>query len=102
MSGRRYGMVIVSCFDIIGTVIQAAAQNVDTFMARRLLLGFGCTIAVTAAPIYLVEMLYPSWRGTLTGLYHVYGWYIGSLGKLWTFGIFCIRYLQTNIMPAST
>lgn len=79
--GRRYGMVIGSIFVIIGAVIQAAAQNVGTFMAGRLFLGFGCTIAVTAAPIYLVEMSYPSWRGTLTGLYNVYGWYIGSLGR---------------------
>jgi MFS family permease len=79
--GRRYGMVAGSIFVIIGAVIQAAAQNVGTFMAGRLFLGLGCTISVTAAPIYLVEMSYPSWRGTLTGLYNVFGWYIGSLGK---------------------
>lgn len=79
--GRKFGMITGSIFVIIGTVIQAAAQNVGTFMAGRLFLGFGCTIAVTASPIYLVEMAYPSWRGTLAGLYNVGGWYIGSLGK---------------------
>ncbi|KAJ4185339.1 hypothetical protein NW767_012985 [Fusarium falciforme] len=82
--GRRYGMVAGSIFVIIGAVIQAAAQNVGAFMAGRLFLGFGSTIAVTAAPIYLVEMSYPSWRGTLTGLYNVCGWYIGSLASTWT------------------
>ena len=79
--GRRYGMIAGSVFVIIGTVIQAAAQNVGMFMAGRLFLGFGCTIAVTAATIYLVEISYPSWRGTLTGLYNVFGWYIVSLSE---------------------
>ncbi|KAK6713158.1 hypothetical protein SNK05_007612 [Fusarium graminearum] len=79
--GRRYGMIAGSVFVIVGTVIQAVAQNVGTFMAGRLFLGFGCNIAVTAATIYLVEISYPSWRGTLTGLYNVFGWYIGSLSK---------------------
>ncbi|EMT72400.1 general substrate transporter [Fusarium oxysporum II5] len=82
--GRKFGMITGSIFVIIGTVIQAAAQNVGTFMAGRLFLGFGCTIAVTASPIYLVEMAYPSWRGTLAGLYNVGGWYIGSLTSTWT------------------
>ncbi|QGI78509.1 unnamed protein product [Fusarium fujikuroi] len=82
--GRKFGMMTGSVFVIIGTVIQAAAQNVGTFMAGRLFLGFGCTIAVTASPIYLVEMAYPSWRGTLAGLYNVGGWYIGSLASTWT------------------
>ncbi|KAI1052499.1 hypothetical protein LB507_007495 [Fusarium sp. FIESC RH6] len=82
--GRRYGMIAGSVFVIIGTVIQAAAQNIGMFMAGRLFLGFGCTIAVTAATIYLVEISYPSWRGTLTGLYNVFGWYIGSLTSTWT------------------
>ncbi|KAK2676805.1 MFS transporter superfamily [Fusarium oxysporum f. sp. vasinfectum] len=82
--GRKFGMITGSIFVIIGTVIQAAAQNVGTFMAGRLFLGFGCTIAVTASPIYLVEMAYPSWRGTLAGLYNVGGWYIGSLASTWT------------------
>ncbi|CAF3622741.1 unnamed protein product [Fusarium graminearum] len=82
--GRRYGMIAGSVFVIVGTVIQAVAQNVGTFMAGRLFLGFGCNIAVTAATIYLVEISYPSWRGTLTGLYNVFGWYIGSLTSTWT------------------
>ncbi|KAG5743073.1 hypothetical protein H9Q70_014213 [Fusarium xylarioides] len=82
--GRKFGMMTGLIFVIIGTVIQAAAQNVGTFMAGRLFLGFGCTIAVTASPIYLVEMAYLSWRGTLAGLYNVGGWYIGSLASTWT------------------
>ncbi|KAF4951280.1 hypothetical protein FGADI_7593 [Fusarium gaditjirri] len=71
-------------FVIMGTVIQAAAQNVGTCMAARVFLRFGYTIAVTASPIYLVEMAYPSWRGTLAGLYNVGGWYIGSFTSKWT------------------
>lgn len=78
--GRRKGMAIGSAFLIIGAVIQATAKNIGTFMAGRFFLGLGCTLAMTAAPVYLVEIAYPSWRGALSGLYNVFGWYIGSLG----------------------
>jgi MFS family permease len=74
-------MIAGLVFLIVGAVIQAAVENVRTFMAARSFLGFGCTIAVIAAAIYLVKISHPSRRGTLTGLYNVFGWYIGSLGK---------------------
>ncbi|KAK6366420.1 hypothetical protein LTR64_008435 [Lithohypha guttulata] len=82
--GRRKAMACGSVFLIIGAVIQAAAMNIGTFMAGRFFLGFGCTLSMTAAPIYLVEFAYPSWRGALSGLYNVFGWYIGSLASTWT------------------
>ncbi|KAK5190961.1 hypothetical protein LTR99_000097 [Exophiala xenobiotica] len=82
--GRRFGMGFGSAFIILGTIIQGCAQNIGTFMTGRFFLGFGVSISVTAAPIYLVEMAYPSWRGATSGLYNVCGWYFGSLVSTWT------------------
>src|SRR5436853_7066202 len=61
--GRRFGMFIGSSFIILGTILQATAHGLGQFMGGRFLVGFGVTLAVTAAPIYLVEIAYPTWRG---------------------------------------
>ena len=82
--GRRLGMFSGSVFITIGTIIQATAPNIGQFMGGRFLVGFGVVVAVTAAPVYLVEMAFPSWRGIFGGLYNVCGYYIGALGLLST------------------
>jgi hypothetical protein len=41
----------------------------------------GVPVVQTAAPMYIVEMAYPTWRGTAGGYYNVLAWYIGSNGK---------------------
>lgn len=82
--GRRFGMGIGSTIIILGAIIQASSQSIGAFMGGRLVLGLGVSIAMTAAPVYLVEIAYPPWRGALTGLYNVLGWYIGSLASTWT------------------
>ena len=79
--GRRFGMFTGSALIVMGTIIEACAKNVGTFMAGRFFIGFGVTIAVTAAPVYLVEMAYPTWRGKFGGLYNVVGYYVGALGE---------------------
>jgi MFS family permease len=70
-----------SVFIIIGTIIEATAPSIGAFMGGRFLIGFGVTLAVTAAPVYLVEMAYPSWRGITGGLYNVVGYYVGAISK---------------------
>lgn len=82
--GRRGGMVFGSFFIIIGSIMQAASDNIGTFMGGRLLVGLGVPACATAAPMFIVEMAYPTWRGTAGGLYNVFGWYIGSLTASWT------------------
>lgn len=79
--GRRFGMAVGACFAILGTAIQATAPNIGQFMGGRFLVGFALPIATTAAPIYLIEMAYPPWRGVCGGLYQVAGFYIGAIGK---------------------
>lgn len=77
--GRRGGMVTGSAFIIIGSVVQATANPISAFIAGRLIVGIGVPMCTTAAPTYIVEMAYPTWRGTAGGFYNVLGWYIGSL-----------------------
>ena len=82
--GRRLGMFSGSVVVIIGTIVQATAINIGQFMGGRFLVGFGVVVSVTAAPIYLVEMAFPSWRGITGGLYNVVGYYVGALAATWT------------------
>ena len=83
--GRRFGMFAGSSFIVLGTIVQATpvAGNLTQFMGGRFLVGFGVPLAVTAAPIYLVEMAYPTWRGIFGGLYNVVGYYIGAITASW-------------------
>ena len=78
--GRKFGMLSGSCFIILGTILQATAHNTGQFVGGRMIVGLGVPISVTAAPVYLVEMAYPTWRGMCGGLYNVLGYYIGALG----------------------
>jgi MFS family permease len=79
--GRRFGMFIGSLFIVIGAVLEAAASDVQQFMGGRFLIGFGISLGNTAAPVYLVEIAFPHWRGTFGGLYNVVGYYIGAISK---------------------
>ena len=78
LPGRRYGMFIGALFIIIGTCVQASAQNLAAFMIGRFILGFGVAISTTAGPAYVSEMAHPSYRGVMTGLYNTF-WYIGGV-----------------------
>ncbi|KAL5351026.1 hypothetical protein ACLOAV_004600 [Pseudogymnoascus australis] len=82
--GRRFGMFSGSCFIVLGTVLEATAHALTQFMGGRFLIGFGVTIATTAAPVYLVEIAYPTWRGRIGGLYNVVGYYVGAIVATWT------------------
>ena len=79
--GRRFGMFSGCVLIVVGTIIEATAHDISAFMGGRFLIGFGISIAQTAAPIYLVEMAYPPWRGLFGGLYNVVGYYIGAIGE---------------------
>lgn len=77
--GRRCAMAIGSAFIIIGSIVQASSQVLPAFIAGRYIVGIGVPVCTTAAPTYIVELAYPSWRGLAGGLYNVLGWYIGSM-----------------------
>lgn len=70
--GRRGGMFVGSVIIMAGSLIGTFARNTHYLLGGRFVLGFGVTIATTAAPIYVVEMSPPQWRGRLTGLYNTF------------------------------
>lgn len=81
--GRRFGMWI-GCFIIcIGTFIQGIsildhANPKGMYFGGRFMLGFGVSLAASAAPTYIIEVAHPAYRGTLTGLYNIQ-YTIGSI-----------------------
>lgn len=86
--GRRYPICGGSLVIILGSVLQAAAQNYGMFVAARFLVGFGLGIVSVAAPPLLSEVAYPTHRGKLVSFY-LCSWPLGSLIAAWvTFGTF--------------
>ncbi|KAL5361249.1 putative transporter [Aspergillus floccosus] len=81
--GRRFGMFIGSFIIIVGTILEASANVVSQFIGGRFLIGLGISLCNTSAPIYLVEVALPQWRGTFGGLYNVVGYYSGALSCTW-------------------
>lgn len=76
--GRRCGMFLGCLFVVIGTIIQGISASVTDsghskgmYYAGRFLLGFGVSMASSAAPTYIIEVAHPAYRGTLTGLYNI-------------------------------
>jgi MFS family permease len=56
--------------DSVGTIITSTAKDLPTFIGGRFLLSFFSTLATTAAPLYLIEIAPPLYRGTVAGLYN--------------------------------
>ncbi|KFZ19707.1 hypothetical protein V501_00546 [Pseudogymnoascus sp. VKM F-4519 (FW-2642)] len=76
--GRRQH-IFMGCFGVcIATVITSTAKTLPVFIGGRFLLSFFATCAHTAAPLFLVEMSPPQYRGTVAGLYNTL-YYMGSI-----------------------
>lgn len=77
--GRRFH-IFLGCLGVcMATVVTATARTLPVFIGGRFLLSFFATCAHTAAPLYLVEMAPPQYRGTLAGLYNTL-YYFVSVG----------------------
>ncbi|OAL39816.1 hypothetical protein AYO20_00728 [Fonsecaea nubica] len=91
--GRRVGMAIGSTVCIVGTILQAAAQNLATLEGGRFILGMGAVLVQTAGPSYVVEMAYPKYRGQLTGGFQAC-FFLGTIVSTWLeYGLY---YINTN------
>ncbi|KAK2063309.1 general substrate transporter [Colletotrichum caudatum] len=82
--GRRASMFCGACLIVAGSVLQASSYHLPQFFIGRFIVGVGTPMCATSAPVFLVEMAYPTWRGLAGGLYNVLGWYIGSNLAAWT------------------
>ncbi|GME43543.1 a878ca54-be0e-416f-9bb2-f2136a80836f [Neofusicoccum parvum] len=76
--GRRVGMFIGAATIIIGSIVQASAQNLAAFMIGRFLLGFGAAFGPSAALSYVAEIAHPAYRGAMTGVYTTF-YFVGSI-----------------------
>lgn len=64
---------------IVGGIIQGVAQNINTFMGGRVMMGFGNSLAQIASPMLLTEIAHPQHRGRLTAVYNCL-WNAGAIG----------------------
>lgn len=73
--GRKPSMFYAAVISIVGTAIQAAAQNIGMFLAARFILGFGIGATYVSCPTFLAETLPEKYRtfglGAFTDLYYV-------------------------------
>ncbi|KAJ5389188.1 uncharacterized protein N7496_000256 [Penicillium cataractarum] len=76
--GRRFGMFIGSAAVILGTILGGTANHMDQLLASRFFLGWGYSLASSAAPAYVVEISHPAYRDLLTGLYNCQ-YFVGAI-----------------------
>jgi MFS family permease len=76
--GRKNAILAsaVTCF--IGTILQAAAQNIGMFITARIIIGIGSALSSAAAPALLGELLPAVTRGRILGFFFSC-FYVGSL-----------------------
>jgi len=73
-----------------GVALQGAAQTTGMFIAARGVLGFGLAFNITAAPILLLELAYPTQRSPMVSIYNAL-WYLGAIAAAWiTYGTFVL------------
>ncbi|GKT86464.1 LOW QUALITY PROTEIN: hexose transporter [Colletotrichum tofieldiae] len=86
--GRKPALLVSASILLVGVALQGAAQNVAMFIVARGVLGFGLALNITAAPLMIMELAYPSQRAL-----YIYNslWGLGALSAAWiTFGTFRI------------
>ncbi|CUM65874.1 uncharacterized protein PRCAT00003524001 [Priceomyces carsonii] len=84
------GLIIL----VAGAILSAATSNHDAFIAARFFISFGSTIAITAAPAYMMEVLPPNMK--ILALFYNTFYYIGSIIATWTMYGTSIRYQGTH------
>lgn len=68
--GRR-PLIFIGCAGVIvGTIVTSTAKTLSIFVGGRFLLSFFATLATTSAPLYLIEIAPPQYRGTVAGMYN--------------------------------
>jgi len=68
--GRRYAILFGSVIEIIGAVLQAAAQNLAMFIIARFILGLGIVFAIVAATSLIGELSHPKERAIMGSLFN--------------------------------
>lgn len=106
--GRRQH-IFMGCFGVcVATVITSTAKTLPVFIGGRFLLSFFATCAHTAAPLFLVEMSPPQYRGTVAGLYNtlyymvsIMVFFLASLLTTYSRALFLPLHLCTVLISTS-
>ncbi|KAF9888945.1 hypothetical protein FE257_008114 [Aspergillus nanangensis] len=86
--GRRWPLLGSTILIIIGTIVQTAAQNFDTFVVARFIVGMGTGILGVVSLLLLAEVSYPTHRAVITAMIAIF-WPVGALiAALATYGTF--------------
>lgn len=89
--GRRWSVLIGSVIMIFGVIIQTASNTLGIFIGGRVIIGFGVTMALTAAPVLISELTHPRHRVIFGSIYNT-SFYLGALLAGWiTFGSYRIQ-----------
>lgn len=89
--GRKPALLFSAAIMIIGVALQAGAQNTGMFIGARCIIGFGLALNITAAPLLIMELAYPTQRAPLVSIYNSL-WGLGALVAAWTtYGTFRIE-----------
>ncbi|KAH8665140.1 putative sugar transporter [Tricladium varicosporioides] len=90
MFGRVAVLEFGAFIILIGTALQGAAQNTGMFIAARGIIGLGLAFNITAAPLLLLELAYPTQRAPQVSIYNAL-WNSGAIVAAWTtYGTFRI------------
>lgn len=63
--GRRVVLQAGQLFELVGSILQAAAPGRNVFIAGRVLVGIGMSFSTVAGPSLLAELLPPRLRGKI-------------------------------------
>ncbi|RDW57754.1 hypothetical protein BP5796_12555 [Coleophoma crateriformis] len=81
--GRKPVLIGSAFILLIGVILQAAAQNVGMFIGARCILGVGLGFNITAAPLLIIELAFPTHKSQMVSLYNSL-WGSGALVAAWT------------------
>ncbi|CZT49535.1 related to hexose transporter protein [Rhynchosporium secalis] len=89
--GRRSTLVFGAVVMLVGTILQGAARNTGMFIAARGTIGFGLAFNITAAPLLILELAFPTQRAPLVSVYNSL-WSLGAIAAAWvTYGTFRLK-----------
>ncbi|CAI7611042.1 unnamed protein product [Penicillium glandicola] len=80
--GRKIPIMIGCVLMILGGLLGSFCTNYGMYVAGRLLLGFGNSLAQMASPVLLTEICHPQHRGKVTTIYNCL-WNLGALVVAW-------------------
>src|ERR1700738_975919 len=67
--GRGATLIGIGFLYLVGAIWSAAAPDVYSFIAARVIGGFGIGMSTVAAPLYIAEIAPPKYRGRLAGMF---------------------------------